>query len=107
MVQMADPVTVSFEVIPLCEDPFPIVDSAIEVVQRSGVRYEVGPHETTMEGELDQLLNIVRSGHRACFEAGAKQVVTIVKIVESVHGSTISEKVSKFRARENAEEASD
>ncbi|HEM62100.1 MAG TPA: thiamine-binding protein, partial [Chloroflexi bacterium] len=58
-------ITVSFEVIPLCEDPYPIVDKAIEVVQRSGVKYEVGPHETTMEGELDRLLEIVKAGHRA------------------------------------------
>jgi len=94
---MANPVTVSFEVIPLCEDPFPVVDRAIEVVQKSGVRYEVGPHETTMEGDLDRLLEIVKAGHRACFEAGVSHVVTIVKIVESVHGSTIAEKVEKFR----------
>lgn len=95
---MANPVTVSFEVIPLVEDPFPVVDRAIEVVQKSGVTHEVGPHETTMEGDLDQLIEIVKAGHRACFEAGAAHVVTFVKIVESIHGSTIAEKVSKFRA---------
>ena len=94
---MANPVTVSFEVIPLHEEPFPIVDKAIEVVQASGVLYEVGPHETTMEGNLDQLLEIVKRGHRACFDAGAKRVVTVVKIVESVQGSTIADHVAKFR----------
>jgi uncharacterized protein (TIGR00106 family) len=94
---MANPVTVSFEVIPLSEDPIPIVDQAIEVVEESGVTYEVGPHETTMEGKLDELIEIVKQGHRACFEAGAERVVTVVKIVESVGGSTIAEKVSKFR----------
>ncbi|MDH4207985.1 MAG: thiamine-binding protein, partial [Anaerolineae bacterium] len=50
-------ITVSFEVIPICDDPYPVVDKAIEVVRRSGVKYEVGPHETTMEGELDQLVD--------------------------------------------------
>ena len=90
-------ITVSFQVIPICEDPYPIVDKAIEVVQRSGVKYEVGPHETTMEGELERLLEIVRSGHRACFEAGAERVVTFVKIVEAVGGTTIEDKVAKYR----------
>ncbi|MGQ9584291.1 MAG: thiamine-binding protein [Anaerolineae bacterium] len=94
---MSNPVTVSFEVIPLCEDPYPVVDRAIEVVQRAGVRHEVGPHETTMEGDLDDLLEIVKAGHRACFQGGAQHVVTVVKIVESVRGSTIAEKVEKFR----------
>jgi uncharacterized protein (TIGR00106 family) len=90
-------ITVSFQVIPICEDPYPVVDRAIEVVQRSGVKYEVGPHETTMEGELEQLLEIVRSGHRACFEAGAERVVTFVKIVDAVGGTTIEDKVAKYR----------
>jgi uncharacterized protein (TIGR00106 family) len=90
-------ITVSFEVIPLCEDPYPIVDKAIEVVQRSGVTYEVGPHETTLEGDLDRLLEIVKAGHRACLEAGAPRVITFVKIVDAVGGSTIAEKVAKYR----------
>lgn len=90
-------ITVSFEVIPLCEEPYPIVDKAIEVVQRSGVKYEVGPHETTMEGELDTLLEIVKLGHRASLEAGAPRVITFVKIVDAVGGTTIDEKVAKYR----------
>ncbi|HJX38922.1 MAG TPA: thiamine-binding protein [Anaerolineae bacterium] len=90
-------ITVSFEVIPICDDPYPIVDKAIEVVQRSGVKYEVGPHETTMEGELDQLVDIVKAGHRACLEAGAPRVITFVKIVDAVGGTTIAEKVAKYR----------
>jgi len=90
-------ITVSFEVIPLCDDPYHVVDKAIEVVQRSGVKYEVGPHETTMEGELDRLLEIVKEGHRACFEAGAQRVITFVKIVDAVGGTTIAEKVAKYR----------
>jgi uncharacterized protein YqgV (UPF0045/DUF77 family) len=90
-------ITVSFQVIPICEDPYPVVDRAIQVVQRSGVEYEVGPHETTMQGELDQLLEIVKAGHRACFEAGAQRVVTFVKIVDVVGGTSIAEKVDKYR----------
>ena len=90
-------ITVSFQVIPICEDPYPVVDRAIEVVQRSGVKYEVGPHETTMEGELDRLLDIVKAGHRACFEAGATRVITFVKIVDVVGGTTIADKVAKYR----------
>jgi uncharacterized protein (TIGR00106 family) len=90
-------ITVSFEVIPLCDDPYPVVDKAIEVVQRSGVKYEVGPHETTMEGELDHLLEIIKEAHRACFVEGVQRVLTFVKIVDAVSGSTIEEKVAKYR----------
>ena len=90
-------ITVSFQVIPLCDDPYPIVDKAIEVVKKSGVMFEVGPHETTMQGELDQLLAIVREGHGACMEAGVQRVITFVKIVDVVGGTTIAEKVDKHR----------
>jgi uncharacterized protein (TIGR00106 family) len=94
---MSHPVNVSVQVLPLHPDPYPIIDRAIAVIQASGVKYEVGPLETTLEGELDELLEIVKATHRACFIEGVEQVVTIVKIAEAVGGTTIEEKVSKYR----------
>jgi uncharacterized protein YqgV (UPF0045/DUF77 family) len=41
------------------EDVIPYVDRAISVIDRSGVKYFVSPLETTMEGDLTQLLAIV------------------------------------------------
>jgi uncharacterized protein (TIGR00106 family) len=94
---MSHPVNVSVQVLPLHPDPYPIVDRAIAVIQASGVKHEVGPLETTLEGGLDELLEIVKAAHRACFIEGVEQVVTIVKIAEAVGGTTIEEKVSKYR----------
>ncbi|AIS52657.1 hypothetical protein TKV_c14910 [Thermoanaerobacter kivui] len=34
------------------EDIYPIVDKVIEYIKSTGVKYVVGPMETTMEGEL-------------------------------------------------------
>jgi len=89
---------VAVQVLPLVEDPIPVVDKAIEAIQRSGVRYEVGPLETTLEGDdLDRLLEVAKLAHLACFEAGAAKVVTIIKIADSLDGTTIEEKVGKYR----------
>ena len=89
---------VGVQVLPLVEDVYPIVDKAIEAIQASGVKYEVGPLETTLEGDdLDQLLEVAKSAHRACFKAGASRVVTIIKIAEAVEGTSIEEKTSKYR----------
>ena len=46
---------VSFQVIPKIseEKTYAVVDKVIEYIEASGVKYEVGPMETTMEGELD------------------------------------------------------
>jgi uncharacterized protein (TIGR00106 family) len=88
---------VGVQVLPLVEDLYPIVDKAIEAIKASGVRYEVGPLETTLEGDdLDQLLEVAKSAHRACFEAGAKKVITIIKIADAIEGTTIEEKVKKY-----------
>ncbi len=92
------PLNVSVQVLPLTEDALPIVDRAIQVIQASGVKYEVGPLETTLEGEdLDELLAVARAAHRACLAAGADRVVTIIKIAEAREGTSIAGKVGKYR----------
>ena len=89
---------VGVQVLPLVENIYPVVDKAIEAIQSSGVKYVVGPLETTLEGDdLDQLLEVAKSAHRACFEAGAGKVVTIIKIADALEGTTIEEKVGKYR----------
>jgi uncharacterized protein (TIGR00106 family) len=90
-------VNLSVQVLPLAEDVFPIVDQAIQAIASSGVRYEVGPMETVLEGELDDLLEVAKRAHLACFDAGANQVVTLIKIGDHRHGMTIKDKVGKYR----------
>jgi len=91
-------VNVGVQVLPLVDDAIPVVDKAIEVIQASGVKYEVGPLETTLEGDdLDQLIDVAKAAHRACFAAGAGKVVTIIKIADALEGTTIEGKVGKYR----------
>lgn len=92
-------INVSFQVVPLVpeEDCYRVVDKAIEVVQQSGVKYEVGAMETTMEGELDELLEIIKKAQQACVDAGAGRVVTYIKIDYSPKGVSMDEKVAKYR----------
>jgi len=89
---------VSIQVLPLADNAIDVVDRAIRVIQESGVRYEVGPLETTLEGEdLDELLEVAKSAHRACFEGGVENVVSVIKIADSVHGTTMDGKTGKYR----------
>ncbi|HEY90792.1 MAG TPA: thiamine-binding protein [Dehalococcoidia bacterium] len=91
-------VNVGVQVLPMVDNVYAVVDKAIEAIQASGVRYEVGPLETTLEGDdLDQLIEVAKSAHRACFEAGAGGVVTIIKIADALEGTTIEGKVGKYR----------
>ncbi len=94
---MSRTINVDVQVLPRHPHPYPIVDRAIEAIEASGVKYEVGPLGTTLEGELDDLLEVVKAAHRACFVDGVDKVVTIVKIADAVDGTTIEEKVGKYR----------
>ena len=54
---MARTVTVGVEVLPLCDDPYPVVDRAIAAITKAtGIKHQVCPMETVMEGTLDEML---------------------------------------------------
>ncbi|MEO1645758.1 MAG: MTH1187 family thiamine-binding protein [Chloroflexota bacterium] len=91
-------VTVSVQVVPLTDDPYPVVDKAIAAIEASGVTYQVCPMETVLEGTLDACLVAVRAAHDACFEAGVQRALTYVKIADAVDGSTIDDKMKNYRA---------
>ena len=67
------------------------------MIEESGLTYEVGPMETTIEGELDELLEIVKKAQYVCVQEGATRVISMVKIDFKPEGVTIDEKVRKYR----------
>ncbi len=56
------------------------VARALAVLQRSGLEYEMGPMFTTIEGDLDQILEVVRRMQESVFAEGARRVSTVMKI---------------------------
>ncbi len=75
-------VYLAFQVIPRVKEGnnFEVVDKAIEVVKNANVPYQVSAMETTMKGELDHLLEVVKKAQQACYDAGALEVITNIKI---------------------------
>lgn len=90
-------VNLAVQVLPLAEDAYPVVDAAIAAIDASGLRYQVGPMETVMEGPLDRLLEAARAAHLACFRAGADRVVTILKIEDARAGASMDAKLAPYR----------
>lgn len=92
-------ITMSFQVVPLVEESrlYSVVDEAIAVVAESGVPYEVGAFETTMEGDIDHLWQIVCKAQQACLQSGASRVMTTIKMDLAPQGTTIGEKIDKYR----------
>ncbi len=95
---MAD-INVSLQVLPRVPDEriYDVVDKVIAYIDSTGVKYEVGPMDTTMEGELAELLEIVKKAQEICIEEGATRVFSMVKIDYKPEGVTMDEKIYKYR----------
>ena len=57
-----------------------MVDKVIEYIASQGVKYTVGPMETTMEGDYDNLMIIAKRAQEICLEEGASRVVSVIKV---------------------------
>ena len=79
---MPNKVNIAVQILPKTKDgnDISVIDKAIEVIINAGVKYKVCPFETVMEGEYDELLAIVKKMQQVCYEAGAIQVITNIKI---------------------------
>ncbi|HRC06579.1 MAG TPA: thiamine-binding protein [Miltoncostaeales bacterium] len=64
------------------DDTYAHVDAAIALIVASGVRYEVGPLGTSVEGTPDQLWPLARAVHEATLHAGARSCVSIIKVAD-------------------------
>lgn len=90
-------VTVGIQVLPLTEDAYPIVDQAIAAIAATGITYQVCPLETVVEGTLDDCLAAARAAHQAVMASGVSRAVTYLKISDGRDGSTIDDKLAKYR----------
>lgn len=80
------------------ENTLRIVDEVIAYIKSSGLNCVVGPFETTVEGDYDRIMEIVKRCSLICIEKGAPSVMTYVKISYKPAGTwTIAEKTDKHR----------
>ncbi|TLS49436.1 thiamine-binding protein [Paenibacillus antri] len=91
---------VSIQILPKTpngESVIPYVDRAIEVIAASGVPYLVGPLETTMEGELAELLDVVKRMNEEMIAIGAPSVLSQVKIsYNPTNGASMDRLLAKY-----------
>ena len=73
---------------------YEVVDAVIDDIRATGLAHVVGPMETTIEGELGELLEIVHRAHLRCVELGAERVGATVKIDFKPAGIGFDEKLA-------------
>lgn len=96
---MSNIVNIAIQVLPKIKtgNVYAVVDRAIGAIQRSGVKYQVCPFETVMEGPYEKLIAVIEEAQQACFEAGAEEVLVNLKIQRRPDRDvTILEKTAKY-----------
>ena len=93
--------SVAIQVLPTApndEELIRIVDEVIDYIKSTGLNYYVGPCETAIEGDYDQLMDIVKECQLVAIRAGAEKVSAYVKVVYRPEGEilTIDKKIKKY-----------
>ena len=92
--------SVAIQVLPKVEgdeEVIRVVDEVIAYIKSTGLSFYVGPCETSVEGDYDELMEIVKECQKVAVKVGAESVSAYVKINYRPEGEvlTIEKKVTK------------
>lgn len=92
--------SVAIQVLPKAdsdEELIRIVDEVIAYIKSTGLSYYVGPCETSIEGDYDELMEILKECQHVAVRAGAESVSAYIKVTYRPEGEvlTIEKKVAK------------
>ena len=83
------------------EELIRIVDEVIAYIKSTGLNYYVGPFETTIEGDYDELMDIVKECQHIAVRAGAPHVAAYIKVSYRPEGDVLSieKRISTFNGK--------
>lgn len=91
-------VLAEFSIMPVVQGEWkPFMDLAVEELRRNGLKFEVGAESTAVEGDLDLVLDAIKSAHQAVMAAGLDRVITEIRIDAKKGGLSIDEEVADYR----------
>jgi uncharacterized protein (TIGR00106 family) len=92
-------INASIQIVPIVQDKHPYlwVDEAIAIIQQSGIKYEVGPFATVIEGTYDEVMKVIGEVNEYLYRKECYEWITNVQIqIRSKGDITSDEKVEKF-----------
>ena len=92
-------INLALQVLPQAKgkNSYDLVDSAIQIIESSGLKYKVCPFETVIEGKFDELMNLVKQVHEELKKNGTEKLMTYIKIQTVFQQDvTIEDKMSKY-----------
>ncbi len=93
-------VNASLQVVPIVQDrhPYEWVDEAIEVIAASGVKYEVGPFATVLEGNYAEVMGLFALVNERLYRRGCAEWICNLQIqIRSDSDILGEEKTAKFK----------
>ena len=91
-------VNASIQIVPIVQDrhPYEWVDEAINVIKRSGIKYEVGPFATVIEGTYNEVWNVIHSINEYLVERKCAEWISNIQLqIKSEGDITSEEKINK------------
>lgn len=95
-------VNAAIQIVPIVTDkhPYAWVDEAITVIQRSGIKYEVGPFATVLEGTYAEVMSVIHDVNEFLLSRNCEEWICNLQIqLRSSSGITAGEKTEKFMVR--------
>jgi uncharacterized protein (TIGR00106 family) len=92
-------INASIQIVPIVLDkhPYQWVDEAIAIIQQSGVKYEVTPFATVLEGRYDEVMQVIHDVNEFLYQKGCAEWITNLQIqIRSAGDITGAEKTAKF-----------
>lgn len=93
-------VNASVQIVPVVLDkhPYEWVDEAIAVIQRSGIRYDVTPFATVLEGTYDEVMRVLHDINEELYKKGCAEWISNVQLQIRSNGNvTAGEKTEKYK----------
>lgn len=93
-------INASIQLLPIVQDrpAYDWVDEAIAVIQQSGIKHEVGPFATVMEGTYEEVMKVIDEVNEHLYQQGCTEWITSVQIqIRSGGPITGDEKTARFQ----------
>jgi len=93
-------INASIQIIPVVLDkhPYEWVDEAIAIIQQSGIKHEVGPFATVLEGRYDEVMKVIGDVNEYLYGRGCTEWISNLQIqIRSEGNITGGEKTEKFK----------
>jgi len=93
-------INASLQIVPIVQDkhPYQWVDDAIGIIQQSGIKYEVGPFATVLEGNYEEVMKVIHHVNEFLYSKGCAEWISNIQVqIRSAGDITGEEKTEKFK----------